>query len=372
MSARRYIGGPFELSSEPWARTPEDTLQAHFNLDETPHTFTASGRSALALALDRLNLSGGKVLVPDFLCTEAVYPILERLDLQPVTFEVGPELEQSAEVVLEAASRTSALRAVILTAYFGLVEPAAAGKALAEARPDLPVILDTVQDLAGLGRAKSRAAWAPWQAFSLHKFLPVPHGGLLVGPNLSDRRDEDCEAPVHSALAFAAAELRGHILRGEIAESSIAGWERAFVDLSAQAEAVLPIAPAPFPRLSRLLLRHIDVAAAFQRRRINLAFLTERLSAVGGIRLVAPSPSADAAPLALPVLIDGDRDRLRMLLRQRGMFCPVHWPLPDRVLGTAGPFARHLAKQILSLPLDQRYTPEDLEELAAAIETFSD
>jgi dTDP-4-amino-4,6-dideoxygalactose transaminase len=372
MSPPRYIGGPFEFPPGLLASEPRVTLAAHFGLDRLEHAFVASGRSALALALERLDLSGGAVLVPDFQCVEALHPVLRQRNLRPVTFPVGPGFDQSPDQVLEAARRAPGIRAVILTAYFGLTEPEAAGRALADTRPDLPVILDSVQDLAGLARAQERAEWAPWQAFSLHKFLPVPHGGLLVGPGLEDSAASPQEFPAHSLLAFAAAQLRAQFLQGAIAGEDAAAWEQAYVAMWAEADAALPPVAGSLPTLSRLLLEKIDVVEALERRRGNLAFLMQRLRGSERVTPVVGAPPANAAPLALPVLVRGaDRDGLRRSLREQGMFCPVHWPLPEDALATAGPYARRLAAQILSLPLDQRYRPDDLERLAAAVEGFA-
>jgi len=365
----RYIGGPFEIPAQTFSRSPASTLQAHFGLEELDHAFTASGRSALAAGLERLGLEDGEVVLPDYLCADAVYPVLERRGLTPWPFPVAEGLRQDPGRVLEALASARRPRAVLLVAYFGLVDPEATARAVQAIRPDLPVILDSVQDLAGLAHARARSDWARWQAFSLHKFLPVPHGGLIVGQGAAGPGNNGW--PAHAALAFSAGLLRGLFLDGAIHSPAAAAWETAYVSLNQAAEAELPVVPAPMPELTRLLLGHLDVAAALEQRRVNYSFLRERLAGSARLRPAVPDAPAAASPMAFPVLVQGvDRDDLRRALRAQGMFCPVHWPASDDALSRAGPAARALARESLSLPLDQRYTPADLDRLVAAAEDF--
>ncbi|MDE2292974.1 MAG: hypothetical protein KGL53_12905, partial [Elusimicrobia bacterium] len=71
-------------------------------------------------------------------------------------------------------------------------------------------------------------------------------------------------------------------------------------------------------------------------------------------------------PLGLPVRVPPERrDSLRSFLAARGAFCPVHWRLTD----AAGDDAA-LSRAELTLPVDQRAEPSDMEALAAAVKEF--
>jgi dTDP-4-amino-4,6-dideoxygalactose transaminase len=104
------------------------------------------------------------------------------------------------------------------------------------------------------------------------------------------------------------------------------------------------------------------------RRRTNFQLLLETFQADPALRAVAtplfPALPSRVSPLAFPVRVRGDRDRLRARLRELGVFCPVHWDLRHEPWITAFPQSRDLAATELSIPIDQRYQADDIVELA--------
>jgi dTDP-4-amino-4,6-dideoxygalactose transaminase len=74
-------------------------------------------------------------------------------------------------------------------------------------------------------------------------------------------------------------------------------------------------------------------------------------------------------PLAFPVVVEGGvRDALREFLRQRDLFCPVHWPASDEQSPRST--GARLAATMLSLPVDQRYDAGQLARLVDAVREF--
>ena len=65
-----------------------------------------------------------------------------------------------------------------------------------------------------------------------------------------------------------------------------------------------------------------------------------------------------------PVRIsDGRRDVLLRELVSLRVFCPVHWRLPAQISEQEYPEAHGLSRQILGLPIDQRYGHDDMQSL---------
>ena len=73
------------------------------------------------------------------------------------------------------------------------------------------------------------------------------------------------------------------------------------------------------------------------------------------------------SPLAFPVRVArGARDRIRRDLASARVFCPVHWPLPPGVAGDY-PASARLSAEMLSLPVDQRYDADAMDELVRRV-----
>jgi hypothetical protein len=92
------------------------------------------------------------------------------------------------------------------------------------------------------------------------------------------------------------------------------------------------------------------------------------LGALSEIQLAEPlfdEWPAGAAPLGVVLLFRSEtvRDQVRGLLRDAGVYCPVHWtierPTSERV--------RDLSARVLTIPTDWRYSAADMERVAALL-----
>jgi hypothetical protein len=205
---------------------------------------------------------------------------------------------------------------------------------------------------------------------SLRKIAPLPDGGLVFA------RDEPIVVPPLARGDNRAAGLRltGLLLRHLLGTADEpTGAEEMSLALLAAAERQLDqdAAGSAMSNLARRILGATDLAEALARRRVNFrrlaeAFRDEPRLAVIGQPLFSALPDG-VSPLTFPLRVAaGARDRLRAALRQRRVFCPVHWPLPDDA-AAADPGARRLSQDMLGLPLDQRYRPDDMDDLLARV-----
>ena len=62
------------------------------------------------------------------------------------------------------------------------------------------------------------------------------------------------------------------------------------------------------------------------------------------------------------------RDPLREYLKSKGIFCPVHWPILQSQMPQLGKSSILLSKEILGLPIDQRYHDNDLKRMKKEID----
>ncbi len=106
---RREMGAveKFEADFGAWLGAPEVVA-------------TGFGRSALFLALQTLDVRGGEVLVPEFICFQ-VTSAVQAAGACPVFYPVGRDLSCAPEALEKAM--TPQTRAAIAVHYFGRVEP---------------------------------------------------------------------------------------------------------------------------------------------------------------------------------------------------------------------------------------------------------
>lgn len=344
------IGGAFELDTQ--------TVLA---LEDAPRRFAeaqsvTSGRAALALLAER---APGKWLLPAYICDTALQP-LQRAGIELEFYSVGADLRPRVDE-LERAVEESSPAAVLVVDYFGF--PPREAERLGAMRGRTLVVEDCVHgSLVELpDHAGGRIGEVAFTTF--RKYLPLPDGGVLFGV-------EPRELPPASG-AGVRARLLGQLLRG----SAIAGelaydeTEPIYLDLlNTGEEALSDPEPAGTSTVSERLLARLDLAAAAERRRVNFTALLEALP--GFLTPLFRELPAGVSPLLLPVTVAAEkRDALRADLVRRRVYLPVHWsPLPSEIDADRFVEEHRLSREILGLPIDQRYEPADMERLARQLE----
>ncbi len=73
----------------------------------------------------------------------------------------------------------------------------------------------------------------------------------------------------------------------------------------------------------------------------------------------------DGAPFSLPILVQ-NRDDVQKRLSQLGVYAPVLWPIADEARAIC-PVSAKMADKMLSIPIDQRYNYDDIEDIASIV-----
>lgn len=120
----------------------------------------------------------------------------------------------------------------------------------------------------------------------------------------------------------------------------------------------------PIKRMSKLtwnLLHAIDYEAVERRRKKNFEFLQKKL---GGINRLKPRTGTFMYPLMIEHGVD-----IRKKLQTEKIYIPTLWPAVFEVAEPCD-LEYRMAENILPLPIDQRYTLEDMEYMAAKIKKY--
>ena len=246
---------------------------------------------------------------------------------------------------------------VLAVNYFGVRSPEP-WDAWRDAHPCV-LVEDHTQDAFS---AWARNTTADYVLCSVRKTFPAPDGAFLHSPRLlplpppPPAGDGSGCGMKLTAMLYKRDYLEGRLpadIKPRYRELQLAGEER-----MAQA----PIAAiSPF---SKTLVAGGFPAMWRERRQANAQRLLDSLSEWKGADPLYRSWPENHAPFDLPLVFadSGERDRWQQLLREENIFCPVEW-IPE----TDDTNAADLASRILSLPLDHRYLPEEMEQIAGVL-----
>lgn len=194
--------------------------------------------------------------------------------------------------------------------------------------------------------------------YSCRKFFGVPDGAYLSPGDAPGSLEEACQSlPVDRSYQ------RMHFLLGRF-EAPASDF---YQEYASNNELFASEPPKQMSRLTHNLLRAIDYEEAKERRSQNFAYLHNRLRRYN--RLSVPMLSG---PYAYPFWYQGDSPSgpwLRSQLIQQKVYIPVLWPEVAEHC-PADSFAHQAALNILPLPIDQRYTLEDMEEILKILFAF--
>lgn len=386
MATRAIIGGESELAS-PFRLGAPPALEALTR--GLAGDWLASGRAALARVCTDLAATRDlrRVHLPSYLCDSVVAGV-QAADLEIAFYPVDAQLLAHPDV--DALADDEAL---LLIHYFGWLDPATAvlrGRAAAGSY----MLLEDYSHAALSDWSVGHRGPNTFAFFSARKLGPLPVGGWATRVAEAEERSTPGVSDALAAVywrSLAARAIKADYLRDLEAPPDHA-VETLYLEAFAAVEAHLDTHPADAvpPKDLAALAAGIDWAAAAERRRANWLRLHGALADLtigppaegrGGVHPRPESSGLAAIPFydALPERVvplgylvrlpDRDtRDALRRALAARRIFCPVHWPLPAAVPeDPAFDVARILGDTLLTLPIDQRYGPKDMQRLAAAV-----
>lgn len=181
-------------------------------------------------------------------------------------------------------------------------------------------------------------------AYACRKFFGVSDGSILFTDRIIDNLPQD---ESHSRMGF----LLGRFERpaNEFYQEYVNNNERFFDE--------------PLKRMSKLtenLLHAIDYKFVKNRRTENFEYLHRKLKTVNKLDLTIPEGA-----FMYPLYIDNG-DAVRRKLQSIKIYIPTLWPDVFNLCET-GELEYDMAKNILPLPVDQRYGIEDMEYIVNSI-----
>jgi hypothetical protein len=305
----------------------------------------ATGSGALSGLLRSL-APAGRLHVPTYFCMGVAEFLARQI---PISWYRHLPGEGPCWAMLRAADGD----VVLAQNLFGR-EDGTAWHDWARAHPRVTVVEDHSHDPFSDWARTSGAAYA---VASLRKTLPLPDGGLLWSPSGLDLPRPSGTGPRAAGLKLAAMLLK-------------AAWQDGrpipkdrFRALQQQGEQQLLGSAAEASAVTTALLPFLDIAgirSASSRNAQEVATgLGGRVLGAGGFRV------------QLVLSSEKERDGLLGYLARSGIFAPVHWRQDRDGFWSGDEEAADLASRMLTLPVDQRCGPADLQRIVETIEGFA-
>lgn len=322
-----------------------------------PKGLYARARSGLSVVAREDLPAGATVLLPAYV-PRSVVRAFRAGDVSVRYYPIEPDLRLPWR---EVRDRIDAVEpeAVLFVHYFGFADPAFADLAGTARAVGATVIEDCARALfARDADGTLLGTTGEYALFSLHKVLPVPNGGLIVGPERRGAFPPPTAVRSEYRAAAAAVILRACETVGVQpvqVETATAGVRSTSAgpapERTADAER-----PTDGPgRFSRIGLAASDPSAVAATRRRRYAEVRAALAAIDGVDVLSPPVHEGAAPFGVAVRFpegEATRDGVYERLDGAGLPCQrLRWRLrPGELDPPAYGGARALRRQLLVVP----------------------
>jgi len=333
--------------------------RAGFRTEKQVRFFSLCREALCAIARRHAAEGRKRVLLPAYTCHTVVDPFAEG-GWNCGYYGIGLDLRIDVDSLVSTC-RSLDPDVVLVHPYYGMGLSGRETDALADLKRPGRVF---VEDLTQCVFSTEANGVFDYYTGSLRKWMAMPDGAFVT----SDVRvlNADAEAAGENA-PYVDVELAAMRLRGEYYASGDARVKDVSrqVDKAAQSFLSGPIVPHAMSRYSQAVAAQADFDALVNRRRANYARL------LGHLRAAAVTPVCDdiscvtSAPLYFPVLAE-DRDRVSRALIGANIYAPVLWPVPNEGV-LVSPAVRDIYGHILALPVDQRYSEQDMERMCSVI-----
>jgi hypothetical protein len=244
------------------------------------------------------------------------------------------------QLEVDANTRTGIDDWLLYVNYFGICNNQVA-QLLQRLSPD-QVVLDFSQSFFSRPASDALAT-----IYSPRKFFGVPDGGLLIS-RIPVSHPETQDTGSFGRIS--------HLMRrlGDSPEAGYAEYQHA-------EESLAECEPKQMSKLTERILSSIDFDSVSKKRRENFLFLHKEL---GKDNQLSVDASSITAPLCYP-LLTGDSGLRGKLINKR-IFISTYWT--DAISRISDEWTEKLVRNLLPLPIDQRYEQNDMERLLSVIQ----
>lgn len=322
-------------------------------------TWLRSGREALHLVALNLNAEKNQpvVLMPAYCCHSMVDPF-EKAGWKVVYYRLNKDLTVDLEYLTNLLV-TVRPKAVLTMNFYGSASTGDAVAVIKNGCPECKVIEDFSHCTFSLPEIFDKQV--DYYVTSIRKSVGVCDGSVIISKaSLDESVVEDNET------GFMTARRDCQKLKAEYAYTQDAAQKNIFFPELRRQEGELD----NFSGVHRISKTGMEMLAVLNGESIRYARqknMAHILNLLGGkVEIISGIEKCLAgAPFSLPILLK-NRDEVQQKLAKRGVYAPVLWPICDEARAVC-PVSARMADEMLSIPMDQRYNWDDIEEIAKIV-----
>lgn len=343
------LGSEFNFNYENTQRC-DDNIFLYLNKYNT--IYTNSGRSALLLL--QSIIKKGKILFPSYTCTSILDCYKNNYDIE--YYNINSDLSVDIQSLYDQIDNTTS--AIYIQNYFGatvsneLIETLHRIKSIY----NLVIIEDTTHSI-----FTRPISCGDYCICSLRKWFSITDGGVLYSKNSLSLINLSYIKKWNSTEKLHAMMLKTIFLEDKVDTNSLYRF------LYMKAENQLDSAQVPYllSDFSEYILHCCSIQSMISIRKNNYYFLHSNIKN-NNINIMLPYDDS-ICPYTMVVRVP-ERDYFRSYLMQQKIYCAVHWPIDNRLQQFST--SVELSNNILSLPIDQRYSQKEMKYLVDSINAY--
>ncbi len=351
-----------EIGSEFWI----DKNHIYKEKSEIPHwlnkfgnvVFTSSGRGAISLFLDQVNPKTKKALLPSYICDSVILPF-EKAGYEISYYDVDDYFRP-----VNINTDNIELGIFIHMGYFGFPTNKELSDIISKLRANSVIIIEDVTHT--LFSSYKNDICNDFVVGSIRKWFGIPSGGFLASRGTNNNK---LPYPPNQFVDLRVSSLQQKFEYIKTLDKSL---KQDYLKGFGKAEELLDkdFSSYRIDKMSEIIIKNLDAIKLKRTRRLNYEFLLRNLNNIREVEVIFKSIDYDVTPLFFPIYVNRDRNKLRSYLISKGIYCPVHWPIPNQLEGPMNKTTKKIYDTILSIPCDQRYGIDDMKRIIEAIKEF--
>lgn len=366
MKSVKEIGSEFWLNPRNLNRNDSFEKLISFGADQK---LLYTGRTAIDFVLEDLRIPVSSVYMPSYCCESMLQPFIDR----KIKIEFYEVLVNNSGFFYNIDFDKD-VNIFFATSYFGYnVTNMDSIIDRFKTRKNLIVIEDITHRLLG---GENFCPKADYYVASLRKWFEIPTGGLAIKREekfsdikLSSPPEEAIESKIQ-AMKIKARYLNNNQLSIKIGEIK-SEYLKLFSKFNKKVSMEYKL--FAIDRKSKELLQYIDIEQIKSVRKNNAMYIYNNLELPKGARFLFPNPDFEKdCYLFIPLLLNNkkQRDKLRTHLISNSIYCPIHWPVPNKIKNKNTDDVLQVFNRELSLICDQRYEISDIYKMLKKVGEF--
>ena len=314
--------------------------------------FLMSGRCALSHCLRDYIAEGGipRAYVPVYTCETVLAPFIQ-LGFELSFYDVTKDFEPIFDDDLLASTPL-----VLFTGYYGFIRYSE--KDLLKVKQNGNCI---IQDMTHtLLNDEPYSVYADFVAGSFRKWIGVVSGGVAIKKDGKFKSEPTKIHEEHVSLRHQALSMASDCQSLDSTDKVFWSGEMLLREIFENQESDLE---------SIAVVTHFNAAEVINKRRENYRYLSSKLKTLKEIELAFPELKEGETPSHLSIY-SSDRDELQKYLRENMVKTTVYWPKGPAIPENKTYQADYIFNNILSVPIDQRYSFKEMDTIFDKITEF--